>query len=147
MTEIKKRPFVGVGVAVVREGKVLLGKRKGAHGEGEWAFPGGHLEFGESVEACAARELKEEAGMKALSVEMGPWTSDLMGPEKHYITIFTFIPEFEGEPRLLEPDKCEGWEWFSWDQLPAPLFSSIRSLMAKEGVNIIEKYLIHSQIR
>ena len=50
------RPKVGVGVIVVKEGKVLLQRRRGAHGEGTWGFPGGHLEFKESWEECAKRE-------------------------------------------------------------------------------------------
>jgi 8-oxo-dGTP diphosphatase len=43
------RPKVGVGVMVLKNGKVLIGKRKGAHGAGEWAWPGGHLEYMESL--------------------------------------------------------------------------------------------------
>ena len=56
----EKRPYIGVAVIVVREGRVLLGKRKNAHGAGTWQFPGGHLEYGESIEDCARRELFEE---------------------------------------------------------------------------------------
>jgi 8-oxo-dGTP diphosphatase len=36
------RPKVGVGVCIVKDNKVLLGKRKNSHGDGTWAFPGGH---------------------------------------------------------------------------------------------------------
>ena len=43
------RPKVGVGVMVLKNGKVLIGKRKGAHVAGEWAWPGGHLEYMESL--------------------------------------------------------------------------------------------------
>lgn len=46
-------PQVGVGVLILRDGKVLLGRRKGSHGAGCWSAPGGHLEFGEVVEDCA----------------------------------------------------------------------------------------------
>jgi len=58
------KPSVGVGVIVVRAESLLLGKRKNSHGEGEWSFAGGHLEFGETVEECARRELEEETGLK-----------------------------------------------------------------------------------
>jgi len=85
------RPKVGVGVVVVKEGSILLGKRKGAHGTGSFSPPGGHLEFGESIEKCAARELLEETGLKALCCHVGPWTSDLMEGDKHYITFFVFM--------------------------------------------------------
>ncbi len=52
-------PQVGVGVLILRDGKVLLGRRKGSHGAGCWSAPGGHLEFGEAVEDCALREALE----------------------------------------------------------------------------------------
>jgi 8-oxo-dGTP diphosphatase len=134
------RPKVGVGVVVFNEGKVLLGKRKGAHGEGEWAAPGGHLEFGESVEECACRELLEETGLKAVSVRLGPWVNDVMENQKHYVTLFVFIDRFEGELQLLEPDKCEGWEWFSLESLPSPLFPVCQSLIQKIGLKQIESF-------
>ncbi len=118
----KPKPRIGVGVFVFKEGKVLLGKRKGAHGIGDWAPPGGHLEFGESIEDCAKRELYEETGLHALLVETGSWSNDVIDGNKHYITFFAVVNQFEGEPELLEPHKCEGWEWFSLDALPRPLF-------------------------
>ena len=59
-----ERPKVGFGVFVMKEGKFLIGKRKNAHGEGSWSLPGGHLEFKESWEECAVREVLEEVGVK-----------------------------------------------------------------------------------
>ncbi|WP_237753502.1 nucleotide triphosphate diphosphatase NUDT15 [Candidatus Protochlamydia amoebophila] len=130
----KPKPSVGVGIVVVKDGKVLLGNRKGAHGSGEWSFAGGHLEFGEDVKECALRELSEETGLKALSVQMGPWVNDVIEENKHYVTLFVFVNEFEGSPQLLEPDKCEGWEWFDWHSLPSPLFTPILSLIKKISI-------------
>lgn len=128
----EKRPRIGVGCVVQREGKVLLGQRKGAHAVGYWGFPGGHLEFGESVESCATRELFEETGLKPTSMRLGPWVENLMEDgQKHYITLFVFVDSFEGEPELLEPEKCEGWHWYNWESLPDPLFSPIPSLLLK----------------
>lgn len=127
----KVKPKVGVGVLVFKEDKVLLGKRKGAHGVGDWAPPGGHLEFGESVEDCAKRELSEETGLKAVSVQTGAWSNDVIDENNHYITFFAVVDQFEGEPELLEPHKCEAWQWFSVDALPSPLFLSANSFLTQ----------------
>ncbi len=59
----RKLPKVGVAAIIIRDGKVLVGRRVGAHGHGTWSFPGGHLEFGEEAEQGIAREVKEETGM------------------------------------------------------------------------------------
>ena len=66
-----KRPLVGLGVLIFNEhNQILLGKRIASHGHSSWGPPGGHLEFGESFEECAAREIEEEmleeAGYKFL---------------------------------------------------------------------------------
>ena len=61
-----QKPKVGLGVCIVKDNKVLLGKRKGSHGAGTWSFPGGHLEFQETWEKCAKREVLEETGLKIL---------------------------------------------------------------------------------
>lgn len=124
-------PQVGVGVLVVQDGLVLLGRRIGAHGAGQWAAPGGRLEFGESIEACAERELLEETGLRARVIELGPYTNDVFATEAlHFVTIFVVARGVVGTPRRLEPHKCEGWAWFPWEGWPAPLFPPLQSLRA-----------------
>ena len=59
------RPKVGIGVIIQKDGKLLMGQRRGAHGADTWCPPGGHLEFGETWESCARRETREEAGSKS----------------------------------------------------------------------------------
>ena len=122
---------VGVGVLVLHKGLLLLGKRKGSHGAGTWSAPGGRLEFMEQIEDCARRELAEETGLEASEIELGPYTNDVFREEdQHYLTVFVVARGIRGVPRNLEPNKCEGWAWFSWDELPHPLFRPIQNLLA-----------------
>ena len=129
------RPKVGVGVAVIKDNKVLLGKRKNAHGEGTWSFPGGHLEYKESWEECAFRETLEETGLSIKNIRFGTVLNDIFHEEqKHYITIIMLSDYDSGKLELMEPDKCEKWEWYTWDKLPDALFVSIENLL-KENYN------------
>ena len=137
--ENKERPKVGVGVVVVSEGKVLFGKRKGTHGAGCWSTAGGHLEFGETIEECAKRELFEETGLQATSLILGPWTNNVIDGSKHYVTLFVFVDRFVGEVTLKEPDKCEGWHWFDWKEIPSPLFPTVAHLFQKIGIEELVK--------
>lgn len=128
-----KRPSVGVGVIVVRDTKVLLGKRKNSHGDGDWNFPGGHLEWGESIIECAQREVMEETGLIVVPYMYGPFTNDIFEKEgKHYLTAFVIAHSEVGTPQVLEPQKCDQWGWFEWHQLPEPLFLPIIHLREME---------------
>ena len=101
-------------------GKVFAGKRKGSHGAGTLALPGGHLELFEAWADCAIREVKEEMGIDIHNVLFGHVTNDPMESEgKHYITIFMLaeVVDNDATPINCEPHKCEGWESYSWDEL------------------------------
>lgn len=124
-------PRIGVAAILVRDGRVLLGRRLGAHGAGTWQFPGGHLEPFERVEACAAREALEECGLVMRDSRRGPWTDDHFTAEgKHYVTLFVIGAAPDGEPEVREPAKCAEWRWYDWDALPEPLFLPIIQLRA-----------------
>jgi len=118
-----QQPQVGVGAMVIRAGKVLLGRRKGTHGAGTYAWCGGHLEFGETLEACARREVREETGLTVVSLKL-LCVSNIIAYGKHYLD-FEFITEVApGQPQIMEPDKIEGWAWYDFDNLPSPLFKA-----------------------
>ena len=126
---------VGMGVIIIKDDKVLLGKRKSSsHGDGYWHFPGGHLEFNEKLEDCARRETLEEAGIQIKNIRMGRiFTNDIFEKEgKHYITVYMVCESDFGEVKAMEPDKCEGWEWFEWNKLPRPLFIPLQNLMKQK---------------
>eukprot|EP00934_Nitzschia_sp_Nitz4_P002628 Nitzschia sp. Nitz4//scaffold80_size88189//83675//84148//NITZ4_005095-RA/size88189-exonerate_est2genome-gene-0.45-mRNA-1//-1//CDS//3329558654//2618//frame0 len=126
---MSNQPVVRVGVGVVvqdpsKPNKVLCGIRKGSHGAGTLALPGGHLEMYESWEACAEREVLEECGLEleSSSIEFAHVTNDPMPSEgKHYITIFVVatcrVQDPPQKAQNLEPNKCEGWHSYTWPEL------------------------------
>lgn len=124
--EEKKYPRVGIGVMIQNDqGEVLLGLRQGSHGAGEWSFPGGHLEFGETIFETARREAKEESGLDIKEFELISVADEMRYLEsdgKHYLNIGIKGKYAGGEPTVLEPDKCKEWRWYPLDQLPEKLF-------------------------
>ncbi len=143
---MNQHPRIGVGVFVIKDNQLLFLKRKGSHGKGTWGLPGGHLEFGETLESCAQREVFEETSLKVKNIRFGSITNDIFEQEgKHYITIFMLCDYDEGEAKVMEPEKCENLEWFEWKNAPIPLFLPIQNLQKQEfnplhhvGITIIE---------
>lgn len=132
----KSRPQVGVAVFIIKNDQILLGKRKNAHGAGTWSTPGGHLEWGESLEACGVREVLEETGLVIANIRRGPYTNDIFEIEhKHYITVYMIADYVSGVPELLEPEKCDAWQWFSGSCLPEPLFFPLQNLLKQLGTS------------
>ncbi|XP_069137161.1 uncharacterized protein [Argopecten irradians] len=138
MDKQRERPKVGVGVIVSSKKHpncVLLGKRKNSTGDGMYALPGGHLEFGEEWCECGSRELMEETGLVLKDMSNCGVVNTVMDTENlHYIDLFVLgevdITRLE-EPENREPQKCEGWDWFNWDSLPPhdQLFLPLRLLI------------------
>ena len=119
----QNNPRVGIGVFVRKDGRFIMGQRLGSHGANTWSIPGGHLEFGESWEDCAKREVMEETGMKIDNVQLLAVTNDIFVEEaKHYATIWVTSDWVAGEPAILEPDKLVRLEWKTFKALPSPLF-------------------------
>lgn len=108
----------GIAVIILSEGKTLIGKRKGKHGAGIWAFPGGHIEpTDKNIEECAKREVLEETGLKIECINFdgfGPdlfTTFDIIGNNTKYITLYVIAKLIGGNLENKEPDKCEEWKW------------------------------------
>lgn len=141
MNEEKKRVGAGFGVMIMtKENKVLLGKRhddpakadSALRGEGTWTLPGGKLEWGETFEDGAVREVREETGIdlkdpKVISVH------NSKNEHAHFVTLGLLATDFEGEPKVMEPDEIVEWRWFDIDRLPTPMFFP--------STKVIENYL------
>lgn len=137
MSDENNKPKVGIGVMIFKDGKVLLGKRKNSHGAGEYAFPGGHFEYMESFDQCAKREVKEETEMEIENVRFLRLSNLKSYAPKHYVDIGMIADWKSGEPKIMEPEKIEGWNWYNIDNLPEPLFFTIPSYIEayKTGKN------------
>ena len=129
MTQSKipeKIPYVGVGCIVVRDGKLLLVRNQRRF----WSTPGGHLDFGESPDVCAAREAWEETGVAVTNVEFVAITNDVLEDVgKHYVTIWmrgdadTVTTAIEDSAEIAEVG------WFAFDALPSPLHLYFQNLL------------------
>jgi len=131
MNNTNKKPGVGVGIMILRDEKVLLGKRHSdpqkadseLHGEGSWTMPGGKLHFKEKLEDAAFREVLEETGVKVDKgkLEIISVTNDIV-EDAHFVTIGFLCRDFEGEIKIMEPDEITEWSWFEINNLPSPIF-------------------------
>jgi 8-oxo-dGTP diphosphatase len=141
MAEGREKIKACVGVLIFKDGKILLGKRKGSHGNGEYSCPGGHLEFGESFEECAERETLEETGVKIKNIKF-QCVSNIFRHENRQDVLVSFVADWEsGECKIMEPEKCDGWGWYDFDNLPSPLFYPSELIIDsyKTGKNYYDK--------
>ena len=130
---MNQNPQVGIGIIITKDDQVLLMKRKGPHGHGTWSTPGGHLDFGETPEGCAAREAKEEVGLDVVDIRFRAVTNDIFETAgKHYITIWMEGKSI-GEPFIAAEEEVAELGWFSWDSLPQPLFLTLENLLNKNS--------------
>jgi len=122
-------PRAGVGVMVVRDHKVLLGLRHSdsekadseLHGEGTWTMPGGKVDWHQTIEESAIRELKEETDLNAKKLKLISVTDEIVH-DNHFVTNGFICTEFEGEVSVMEPDEIVEWKWFGFDNLPSKVF-------------------------
>ena len=127
----KKKPGIGVGVMILKNNKVLLGKRhhdpekadSELHGESAWTMPGGKLEFGETLKNAAQREVVEETGININknNLSLISLTDDII-EDAHFVTIGFLYENPEQEPRVMEPDEIVEWQWFDLNNLPEKIF-------------------------
>jgi 8-oxo-dGTP diphosphatase len=134
------RPLIGTANIIRRScedgiNRVLLHLRKGKHAHGLWGFPGGHLELWEEPDEAVRRETTEEAGDELKTNKPKFWTiANTMYKDegKHYVCLFFRCGWHGGEAKVMEPDKCEKWEWFAWDELPENIMPGIKNLKDRE---------------
>jgi 8-oxo-dGTP diphosphatase len=124
---------IGVGAIVRRGNEILMLRRKNVHGSGTWSTPGGHIDFGESPEECAIREVKEETGLSVINPRFYAITNDYFAElGKHYITIWIEAEYDGGEPQVTAEYESDKVEWVEPSKIPQTLFEPFRKLLEGE---------------
>ncbi len=115
--------YIGVGVGAViynNDGLFFLAQRgKGTRNEHfKWEFPGGGLEYGELLRESIVREVNEEFGMHIQVEKLLDVVDHIIPEEKqHWVSPSYLCKYIDGNPRILEPEKCEAFGWFTLEQI------------------------------
>ena len=119
--------FIGVGVGAIvfnNQGRVFLAQRgpQARNEQGTWEFPGGSVEFGETLRDAIKREFLEEFEMIIEIEELLNVSDHILPQERQHWVSPTFIGRhIGGTPHIAEPQKCSAIGWFSLTDLPQPL--------------------------
>uniref|UniRef100_A0A7C1T811 NUDIX domain-containing protein n=1 Tax=Agrobacterium albertimagni TaxID=147266 RepID=A0A7C1T811_9HYPH len=115
-------PGLGVGLAILRDGKLLLCRRMKAPEAGHWNIVGGKVDHMERAEIAAHREAEEETGLTIGPIRYLGITEQLIEADRqHWISLLYVTDETSGDPQLTEPEKLSEIGWFDLDDLPQPL--------------------------
>jgi len=112
-----KSPKLTVDGIIIKDGKILLVKRKNDPFKGKWALPGGFVEYGEKTEDAVAREVLEETGLKTtVDNTIGVYSDPNRDPRGHTITVVYKLDVKGGE--LKSGDDASDAKFFDVNQLP-----------------------------
>lgn len=115
-------PGLGVGLAILRDGKLLLCRRMKAPEAGHWNIVGGKVDHMEPAELAARREAAEETGLTIGAIRyLGVTEQRIEADRQHWVSLLYVTDDTTGEPQLTEPDKLSEIGWFDLDDLPQPL--------------------------
>lgn len=131
---IGKKPFIGctASVIVIRDGETLMQKRADT---GNWCYPGGFMEMGETVQQCAAREMWEEVGLTAQHLEFFDTFSGKEhrvvypnGDEVYIVDHVYLCKKYSGTERMIDGEAVE-LRWFPITALPMQMSSNCKRVL------------------
>ena len=141
--EYPKHPMVGVGAIIVRNGKILIVKRKSEPGKGRWSVPGGLVELGETVGQTVKREVKEECSLDVevdrLIDVVDSLTKDEEGNIKYHFVILDFFVKLKGG-ELKAGDDAEEAKWVPLEEVEKYNLTKTFREFLKRNMEILKKY-------
>lgn len=125
-------PRVGVIAIVWQQQQVLLVKRKYPPHAGHWGFPGGKLEWRETMSESAARELLEETAIHATMNQPFACYDVLDNDDSgvlahHYVMVA--VSGYYQSGHAQAADDAEAVGWFTPDALPSPLCPDLQNIL------------------
>ena len=115
-------PGLGTGLAILRDGKLLLYRRTRPPEAGHWNIVGGKIDHLEQSATAARREAEEESGLTIGTVEFLCTSEQIFENEgQHWVSIMYKTSDVSGEASVMEPEKLPEFGWFDLDDLPLPL--------------------------
>jgi ADP-ribose pyrophosphatase YjhB (NUDIX family) len=134
MSKNRFKLLSAVHLLLVRNGEVLLLRRYNTgYEDGNYSVPAGHLDGNEPVSTAMAREAREEVGLiidpAALEVVhvMHRQASNAADPTNERVDFYLTVRNWTGEPRIMEPDKCDELSWHPLERLPLNTIPYIRA--------------------
>jgi len=135
-----QNPIPGVVVVIEMDGHVLLGKRAGSYGKGQWGLPQGYIEFDEDFLTAAIREVKEETGLDVEIRSIINVVSNFLSPRLHTLAIVLLAGVETGEP--CAADDLETLEWFPLSgPLPEMAFEADEFIIRRVQMTKLEERL------
>jgi ADP-ribose pyrophosphatase YjhB (NUDIX family) len=115
-------PGLGTGLAILRDGKLLLYRRTRPPEAGHWNIVGGKIDHLEYSHLAARREAEEETGLSIGNIDFLCHSEQIFSDEgQHWLSLIYKTTDFTGEPQVMEPDKLPEFGWFDLDALPQPV--------------------------
>ncbi len=123
-------PRIGCGAAILRDGRLLLVRRRRAPEPDHWGLPGGKVDFMETVPDAVIREIDEELGIRIGNLALLCVVDQLdAAAGTHWVAPVYRAEILGGDPELREPEALSAMGWFALDDLPRPLTLSTRTAL------------------
>lgn len=127
------KAYVAAYLVLIENDRILLLRRfNTGYQDGKYSLVAGHLDGGETVEACIIREAKEEAGIDLSRENLQ--VKHIMhrnASDREYMDVYLVADKWNGKIQNKEPHKCDDLSWFSSSALPENMIDEVRFALEK----------------